>query len=540
MPNQLRLTGMPSVGDPLPIDMFQDGDIGNTITQEQIDEIKQYMEMQSGISNAQREAQINALGGDFDENLEKYTERLGSMVQPPRRMNIYDLASELGAGLLSTPNIGGASAYTGLGVGFTRASQSMKKARENDAKIRQQIAMKAFELAHTDEKAANDFLNQVSLAAAKKNPDLATSDYIVTSEIPIMIGNTPYPTGSIIPLTKEEHYKNRTKVTSAPKMSPGVKVAGSGHMNRYLSREDAEKTIEGLGLDPESPFFESTVDSITANSPAQIGTNIISGGQYTQLVPFVQNGKVFNILTAPITGGLPPPYIKYRDNRMTQLANTEDANRDKHFTVLPSVDRAMMHLMNGTETGKLADVTLPFRQFVHQAFGVDDPALLGLEDIMGISNYLAPKMRPVGSGSTSDMEFKAYQNALLSLEKTPASNYIALYAYKKMVMNGLANNKLEKELLADQTITDVKVLNERLRMQDDGIFVKLPDDIHSLKDETAADGLGADYTEAVNKFWESLPKGAVFDNSEGVFTGLGKAAGPFMIKGWQQNLWSNP
>ena len=61
-----------------------------------------------------------------------------------------------------------------------------------------------------------------------------------------------------------------------------------------------------------------------------------------------------------------------------------------------------------------------------------------------------------------------------------------------------------------------------------------------MKDETADDGLGAAYTEALNEFWESLPRGAVFDNSEGIFSGLGKAAGPFMIKGWDENLWSNP
>ena len=77
--------------------------------------------------------------GNYDQNFAKYQQRLAPYSYQAPNMSIYDLASELGAGLLATPNTGGASAFTGLGVGFTRASDKMKKNQEANAKAQQQI-----------------------------------------------------------------------------------------------------------------------------------------------------------------------------------------------------------------------------------------------------------------------------------------------------------------------------------------------------------------------------------------------------------------
>ena len=41
-------------------------------------------------------------------------------------------------------------------------------------------------------------------------------------------------------------------------------------------------------------------------------------------------------------------------------------------------------------------------------------------------------MRPTGSGSTSDMEFKAYQKGILSLANDKEANYLNLYTLQKM------------------------------------------------------------------------------------------------------------
>ena len=126
-------------------------------------------------------------------------------------------------------------------------------------------------------------------------------------------------------------------------------------------------------------------------------------------------------------------------------------------------------------------------------------------------------MRPVGSGSTSDMEFKAYQNAILSLEKGSFANYISLYAFDKMTRNSIRLNQLEEELLQDETITSQKVINTKLEELDLGVFEKLPKNIEK-DDETA-----------VLNWYKTLPAGTVIDNSDGVFSDLS----PFIVVGWE-------
>ena len=128
---------------------------------------------------------LQALGqsqskGDFNTNVEKYQKRLEPYSYQAPKMNLFDLASELGAGLLSTPNTGGASAYTGLGVGFANVSNTLKKTKEDNAKARQQLGLQAAQLAMQDEQKADEFLNQIALKAidnANKKQDSITLEY---------------------------------------------------------------------------------------------------------------------------------------------------------------------------------------------------------------------------------------------------------------------------------------------------------------------------------------------------------------------------
>jgi hypothetical protein len=118
--------------------------------------------------------------GNYDQNFSKYKERLAPYSYQAPNMSIYDLASELGAGLLSTPNTGGASAFTGLGVGFTRASDKMKKNQEANAKAQQQIGLQAAQFAMQDEQKAIEYLNQYAIKkidSANKKVDYITFEY---------------------------------------------------------------------------------------------------------------------------------------------------------------------------------------------------------------------------------------------------------------------------------------------------------------------------------------------------------------------------
>ena len=97
---------------------------------------------------------------NYDQNFAKYEQRLAPYAYEAPRMSFYDLASELGAGLLATPNTGGASAFTGLGVGFSNASAEMKQKQEAYAKAKQEIGLQAAQMAMQDEQKATEFFNR--------------------------------------------------------------------------------------------------------------------------------------------------------------------------------------------------------------------------------------------------------------------------------------------------------------------------------------------------------------------------------------------
>ena len=92
-----------------------------------------------------------------------------------------------------------------------------------------------------------------------------------------------------------------------------------------------------------------------------------------------------------------------------------------------------------------------------------------------------------------------------------------MYVFEKMTRNSIAANDLEKELLTNDEINDVAIVNQALREADKGIFEKLPPEI-DRNDEAA-----------IEAWWDSLPIGAVIDNSYRI---IDKPDG-YVIKGWK-------
>ena len=118
---------------------------------------------------------------DFDTNKAKYEDRLGGMIEPQQPMDIYEAASQLGKGLLQTPNTGGASAFTGLAAGFNNIVDESRRREETARQERQQVAMKAMELAMEDERLAEKYLNDYNMKVienANKKLDYVTIEYI--------------------------------------------------------------------------------------------------------------------------------------------------------------------------------------------------------------------------------------------------------------------------------------------------------------------------------------------------------------------------
>ena len=249
-----------------------------------------------------------------------------------------------------------------------------------------------------------------------------------------------------------------TTSTKAPK------VVGSGRTAVYMNEADAKATLIGLGLPESNENFERILKEITTDDPKLLDKPLIIGGQYQDLVPFVGDGEnVTNIILSPSKSGGVPPFTTYTKKRMEIIAKLKGDFIDKSFQVLPRVDQALDTLLTGNvETGRLTEFLLPLQSFFGQVFQSVDPNIANLQSIESISFALAPKMRPAGSGSTSDLEFKAYQKAIADIGNTTLANYISLYAFKKMTENSLKLSELEENLLSSGNYRDTTECNKRL------------------------------------------------------------------------------
>lgn len=139
---------------PEQIDIFQEG--GGVENEENNDEnqeknlseqLESFLKIQLGSS-------------DYDADVQKYAERLRGQQPARRKFNIYDFASELGAGLLSTPNTGMGSTYIGLGVGFKNASDRMRAIKADADEENREIARIAAQMALQDERSALEFTRE--------------------------------------------------------------------------------------------------------------------------------------------------------------------------------------------------------------------------------------------------------------------------------------------------------------------------------------------------------------------------------------------
>ena len=122
---------------------------------------------------------------NYEDSYNKYLQRLSQFAPEQPKMSIFQVASELGRGLLATPNTGVGSTYQGLGVGFDNISARLKADREMHEKRRNEVAMMASQMAMQDEQRAEDFLNQIALDrinSANKKVDYITLEYMEDGE----------------------------------------------------------------------------------------------------------------------------------------------------------------------------------------------------------------------------------------------------------------------------------------------------------------------------------------------------------------------
>ncbi len=105
---------------------------------------------------------------DFEESQKKYADRFSAIIPDSRQANLFDLASNLGAQLLSQPT-GPGSFARGLGMGFTAFNQQLEKTDREKRERDRTIGIEALKLATTDENAAKERISKYIIEEMKQS-----------------------------------------------------------------------------------------------------------------------------------------------------------------------------------------------------------------------------------------------------------------------------------------------------------------------------------------------------------------------------------
>ena len=107
---------------------------------------------------------------NFDEEQQKYADRLSQYNPQPEKYDIYDLATSLSQGLSAQQQAPGQNSVgSGLAMGFNQASQDMKQRKQAYAEKKREIGLQAAKIAMQNEQQANDYLDKSLFELAKAN-----------------------------------------------------------------------------------------------------------------------------------------------------------------------------------------------------------------------------------------------------------------------------------------------------------------------------------------------------------------------------------
>jgi len=346
------------------------------------------------------------------------------------------------------------------------------------------------------------------------------------------------PTGETVPLNPAQFaalprkkqlelipYKEETALTA--------KTSNRGGLAMYYADEkSAGDYLAGLGLKRDNDNFKRLVKRLVTEDPDRVGEAYVGpGGLAMVLLPTYLGNEVTNLNLSPVPNTQSAEYAN-KLKRLAVISKDKTAFLNKGFNVIPSINTALNVLMSGIRTGTVEERTMGVRNALASTFGLEKKELEGQQILESISNKLAPGMRPVGSGSTSDIEFNAFKSAVLSLTNTPFANYLSLWTLKRVTENSAKASTLEENLLSDSKNYSQKYVNDQINKVDRGLFSKFKT---KDKEGNALYTTEAAKAVAAKLFFANLPKGDVFlnkdEDGQPVFTADGKSD-LFIIKGF--------
>ena len=377
--------------------------------------------------------------------------------------------------------------------------------------------------------------------ALKQNPPAIFGDFYKQ-----LVAPTPDLEGKPIvapngqPLQYKEFYQGANVVRKSlvpTSVKPQDPVQSSGSFARYVaSEEEARAYLTANGIKKEDvPNYDLLIESLIAPSPSLEGSEVVEGNSFVTLNTTKKGGRVINATLAPFKGPT-PNIVESRKKRLQLLAKTLEEMRGQSEAVTRAEMLLPLFLTGQAKTGKKEAATLLARELAVD-LGIASEKTKEDVDVQKLiestSFALAPVMRATGSGSTSDMEFKAYQRAIVDLGTTEKANYVTLYTFAKL-KNLTQKRAIKEQELLEQNAPDTEI-KEELKKLDTGIYATYKGDPND--------------SEAVSKFVDSLAPGTIIyqdpaqlakyknDSGEIVYPFLKTDGSPntktFIIIGWK-------
>ena len=377
--------------------------------------------------------------------------------------------------------------------------------------------------------------------ALKQNPPEIFGDFYKQ-----LVAPTPELQGKPIvapngqPLQYKEFYQGANVVRKSlvpTSVKPQDPVQSTGSFAKYVASEDeARAYLTANGIKKEDvPNYDLLVESLIAPSPSLEGSEVVEGNSFVTLDTTKKGGKVINASLTPFKGAT-PNIVASRKKRMELLAKTLEEMKGQSEAVTRAEMLLPLFLTGEAKTNKKEAATMLVRE-LGVGLGIATEATkdkLTIQQLIESSSFaLAPVMRATGSGSTSDMEFKAYQRAIVDIAATERANYITLYTFAKL-KNLTQKRAMKEQELLERNAPDAEI-KEELKKLDTGIYASYKGDPNDA--------------EAVSKFVDSLPPGTIIyqnqedlqkyknDAGEIVYPFLKTDGTPntktFIIKGWK-------
>ena len=267
--------------------------------------------------------------------------------------------------------------------------------------------------------------------------------------------------------------QSESRIGFASKQPTGMRDIAKGTLEYQPDIATAKKYLADRGIKEGIEGYNYVLGKIVNKDLT--GKLVFEGN-----AALVMSAEAPDVAGAPITSVnlVPEKDIKSFtfETRKGYVKKLQDnlASATSQYGQLEQRINAVLDVLPNTPTGVVESNLLPFKKYlVGVGFGNTDDVnkLTAQELIKSSSDALAPLMRAAGSGSTSDMEFRSYRNAAVSLDNLPLANYVSLYMLKA-IKESVLKRTAQRIDLAQNLNRSTTSIEEQIKKEDKGIFRK--------------------------------------------------------------------